>query len=143
MILKILLAFFTLAFPYYALAFENSTAVKVTPLLKTTTSWDGKTLEYPSGEAQITGLSIEIAPGTELGWHEHPVPSFGVIMQGTLDVRLQNGQVRRLQAGDAIAEVVNTLHNSKNVGKDSVKIIVFYAGTTDSALTIPHPEIGN
>ncbi len=122
---------------------DNAAAVKVVPLLKTAQSWDGKALEYPQGQAQITGLIIEIAPGGETGWHEHPVPSFGVILQGTLEVRLQNGQTKRLQAGEALAEVVNTLHNGKNVGKEPVKIAVFYAGNTESVLTIAHPEISD
>ncbi len=140
--LKILSLIGIMALSFQAFALDNSAAVKVIPLLKTTTSWDGKPLEYPHGQAQISGLMVEIAPGGETGWHEHPVPSFGIILQGTLEVRLDNGQIKRLQAGEALAEVVNTLHNGKNVGNEPVKIAVFYAGTTDSVLTIAHPEFG-
>lgn len=138
--LKILALIWAMTLPLTALALDNSAAVKVTPLLKTTTSWDGKPLVYPSGDAQITGLLVEIAPGGETGWHEHPVPSFGLILQGTLEVTLDNGQVKTLQAGEALAEVVSTLHNGRNKGKQPVKLVVFYAGTTDSVLTIAHPE---
>jgi quercetin dioxygenase-like cupin family protein len=141
--LKTLLVAFAIALPFNTFALDNSPAVKITPLLKTTSSWDGKALEYPQGEAQITGLMVEIAPGGETGWHEHPIPSFGIILQGTLEITLQNGQLKRLQAGEALAEVVNTLHNGKNIGKEPVKIAVFYTGTTDSVLTIAHPEIKN
>lgn len=49
-------------------AIETSEAVKVTPVLKTSQSWDGALLNYPQGQAEITGVRIEIAPGGETGW---------------------------------------------------------------------------
>lgn len=120
-----------------AYALEAGTGVKVTPLLKTSTSWDGKPIVYPKGAAEITGLIVEIAPGAQTGWHLHPVPSFGLILQGTLEVKLKDGRVKRLHQGEAVAEVVDTLHNGRNVGDDAVKIAVFYAGVRDEPLTAP------
>lgn len=119
-----------------AQAIESSSAVKVTPLLKTTSSWDGRALVYPTGQAEVTGIMVEIAPGGETGWHLHPVPSFGWMLQGSLDVSLKDGQIKHLHAGDALAEVVDTLHNGRNVGDEPVKIIVFYAGAVGAAVTI-------
>lgn len=49
-------------------AIETSEAVKVTPVLKTSRSWDGALLKYPQGQAEITDVRIEIAPGGETGW---------------------------------------------------------------------------
>lgn len=119
-----------------AFALEKSAAVKVTTLLQTTTSWDGKPLAYPAGQAEITGMMIEIAPGGETGWHLHPVPSFGMIIEGELEVQLKDGAVKRLKPGEALAEVVDTLHNGRNVGAVPVKLVVFYAGSTDRVLTV-------
>lgn len=119
-----------------AQAIESSSAVKVTPLLKTTSSWDGRALVYPTGQAEVTGIMMEIAPGGETGWHLHPVPSFGWMLQGSLDVSLKDGQIKHLHAGDALAEVVDTLHNGRNVGDEPVKIIVFYAGAVGAAVTV-------
>ena len=133
--------FFTLAallLPLAASALDASATVTVTPLLKSTSSWDGKPIVYPSGSAEVTGLLIEIAPGAETGWHEHPVPSFAYILSGTLEVTQQNGEVKRLKAGEALAEVVNTLHNGRAVGDEPVKLVVFYAGAVGTPLTIKH-----
>ncbi|HEY6529897.1 MAG TPA: cupin domain-containing protein [Cellvibrionaceae bacterium] len=118
---------------------EASTGVKVTPLLKTQTSWDGKALEYPKGTAQITGMIVEIAPGGETGWHLHAVPSFGMLLEGELEVTLKNGARKIIKKGEALAEVVNTLHNGRTIGTTPVKILVFYAGTTDSKITEKEP----
>ena len=117
-------------------AFEPAEAIKVETILKTETSWDGQPLAYPEGQAEITGMMIEIAPGAETGWHSHPVPSFGILLEGELEVTLVNGQKKLIKTGDAIAEVVNTVHNGRNVGEGPVKILVFYAGAKDLPVTV-------
>ncbi|MBD2653483.1 cupin domain-containing protein [Synechocystis sp. FACHB-383] len=117
-------------------AFEPAETIKVNTILKTETSWDGQPLTYPEGQAEITGMIIELAPGAETGWHSHPVPSFGVLMEGELEVTLLDGQKKLIKAGEAIAEVVNTVHNGRNVGDSPVKILVFYAGATDLPITV-------
>lgn len=136
---RIICAACLLWFPFGAFALEETAAVKVTPVLKTEKSWDGKALAYPAGNAEITGLMVEIAPGAETGWHLHPVPSFGVILEGTLEVTLKDGRAKRFQPRDAIAEVVDTLHNGRNVGTTPVKIMVFYAGAAGKPLTVKEP----
>ena len=79
-------------------------------------------------------MSIEIAPGAETGWHRHPVPSFAVILQGTLEVKLKDGRVKRLQAGEALIEVVNTDHIGRNICDIPVKLVLFFAGVVGRAL---------
>jgi len=119
-----------------AFALDQSAAVKVSKLMQTSSSWNGTALAYPGGQAEVTALLVEIAPGGETGWHQHPVPSFGYILEGELDVSLKDGSVKHLVAGQALAEVVNTLHNGRNVGKGPLKLVVFYAGATGSTLTV-------
>jgi quercetin dioxygenase-like cupin family protein len=119
-----------------ARALDPSADVRATPLLKTTTSWNGQALAYPSGPAEVTGLLIEIAPGAETGWHLHPVASLAMVLEGELEVRLESGEVKRVKAGDAFAEVVNTLHNGRNVGSTPVKLVVFYTGAVGQQLTV-------
>jgi quercetin dioxygenase-like cupin family protein len=116
---------------------DKAPAVTSTQLIKTTTTWDGKDIHYPTGEkAQVTALMVEIPVNGETGWHHHPVPSFAMIVQGTLDVMLKDGSVNHLKAGDPLVEVVDTAHNGRNTGDVPVKIMVFYAGTINSTLTI-------
>jgi quercetin dioxygenase-like cupin family protein len=124
-----------LVFPGGALALDVTPTIKVTPLVKGTTSWNGRPLAYPQGQAEISGMVIEIAPGAETGWHGHPVPSFGVVLEGTLEVTLKDGQKKRVGPGEGLIEVVDTLHNGRNVGAQPVKLIVFYAGAVGKALT--------
>lgn len=133
------LAVLALALPVPAFALDAATAIKVTPLLKTAESWNGAPLAYPQGQAEITGITVEIAPGGETGWHLHPVPSFGFMLEGTLEVTLSDGRVKRLHAGDALAEVVDTAHNGRNAGDGPVRLVVFYAGAKGTPLTVAQP----
>ena len=125
-----------LFFPTWALALDKSQSVQVETLLKTTQSWDGKAIVLPKDQTEITALQIEIAPGGETGWHQHPVPSFAMVLEGSLEVQLKNGTKKTFQAGEAFAEVVDTLHNGHNFGKAPVKLIVFYTGIVGKPLTI-------
>src|SRR5690606_38970998 len=105
-----------------AYAIEETSAVNVSTILKTQTTWDGKPIAYPAGTAEVTGMMIEIAVGGETGWHTHPVPSFAVVVEGELEVHLMSGKVKKLRAGDALAEVVDTAHNGRNAGSTPVKL---------------------
>lgn len=122
-----------------AFALDNTASVKVTPLLKSTTSWDGAPLVYPAGTAEVSSLIIEIAPGAETGWHKHPVPSFALVLEGALEVRLKDGRSKRVTAGQTLYEVVDTWHNGRNVGEGTLKLLVTYAGTQGQTLTIRPP----
>jgi quercetin dioxygenase-like cupin family protein len=119
-----------------AFAIDQSTDVKATTILKAQTSWDGNPIVYPKGKPEVTGMIVEVAPGGETGWHLHPVNSFAVLLEGELEITLKNGASKRLKAGDAFAEVANTLHNGRNVGTVPAKIVVFYVGEVGQTLSI-------
>lgn len=130
-----------LCLPLTVRALDNSAAVKVTPLLKTTSSWDGKALVYPEGAAEVTSLIVEIAADGQTGWHEHPVPSFAYVMEGTLEVTRKTGETKVLHVGDVLPEVVGTLHNGRALEGKPVKLLVMYTGAAGKPLTIAHPEL--
>ena len=126
--------------PVVALAVEENSAVKVTVLLKTTSGWDGEQIVYPEGQAEMTALLIEIAPGESTGWHRHPVPSFAFLLDGTLEITLADGRLKRMQPGEALSEVSDTMHIGRALSKTPVKIVVFYAGSVGKALTVTQPD---
>lgn len=119
--------------PAYCL--DPAPGVRSTLGLRTDSSWDGKQIEYPKGQAEVTGMLIEVDPGQETGWHRHSVPSFAMVIEGELEVTLQDGRKKLLKAGDLLAEVVDVVHTGKNVGSGVVKLVVFYAGAKGMTLT--------
>ena len=122
-----------------ALSSEFRDGVQVQELLSTTQTWDGASIQYPSGTAKVTGAIITLPPGAETGWHLHPIPCFALILEGDLVVELKDGRTKKLKAGDTFAEVIGTPHNGKNMGKVPLKIAVFYAGNTELKNTILCP----
>ena len=116
-------------------------AVTSRMILKTTRAWDGTPIVYPQGTAEVTGIIVTLAPGAQTGWHAHPVPSFGMVLEGELEVELQDGRRLTLKAGDGLAEVFERAHNGRNTGSVPMKVLVFYAGVTEKALTqmLPAP----
>ena len=115
----------------------NHVSISVKELVRTSKSWDGKSLvPYPQGQPEITILRISIPAGARLETHSHPVINAGVLMSGQLTVKTMDGKVLRLKAGDPIVEVVNTPHYGINEGTVPAEIVVFYAGIVGQAVTV-------
>ncbi len=116
---------------------QDSSGVTVAVLAKSGSSWDGTPLPaYPSGKPEITILRITIPPGVALPLHQHPVINAGVLLSGELTVVTEDDKTMVLKPGDALVEVVKKWHYGKATGKDPAVILVFYAGTFDSPITV-------
>ena len=115
----------------------ESLGIKIERLAHSTRQWDGALLpDYPQGQPEIKILRIKIPAGVTLPWHYHPVINAAVILDGTLELHLQNGTKKIYESGDALIEVVNTLHSGKAIGDIDVDLIVFYAGGKGQQTTI-------
>jgi quercetin dioxygenase-like cupin family protein len=97
--------------------------VKVTPLLKTTTTITGQKITYPAGTPQVTALSVEIPPGVDVGWHQHPNIRYVYVIEGTLTIEWENGTRKEFPAGSFFVEAVNTPHHGMNLGATPVRVL--------------------
>jgi quercetin dioxygenase-like cupin family protein len=112
----------------------------VTTLGRATTNALGQPIEYPrNGTPEVTALLIEMAPGEQTGWHEHPVPLLGYVLSGEITVTMASGEKRTVRAGELSLEAVNVLHNGVNEGRVPVKILVFVVGKKNEPFTIEPP----
>ncbi len=137
----ILCLIFVLTAQGWALEGRGLKGVKVVKLVQTTRSWNGASLPgYPKGKPEITILKITIGPHVRLPLHKHPVINAGVLLKGKLTVITERGKKLKLKAGDPIVEVVNTWHYGINEGNQPAVIVVFYAGTPGTPLTIIRKE---
>lgn len=111
--------------------------VTVQELANSTKEWDGENLpSYPSGQPEVTVLRIKIPAGVTLPWHYHPVINAAVILEGTLELYLKNGVTKKYGPGDALIEVVNTIHAGKALGSTDVDLVAFYAGEKGVPTTV-------
>ncbi len=121
-----------------ATALADATGLTAQTLLDTVTTGDGKPLKYPDGQARISALLVELAPGGETGLHRHPMPVVGYIVSGEVTVSAQGLPDRVFKAGDAFVETI-VWHNGRNLGKDPVKILAIYLGA-DGQKRVEKPQ---
>jgi quercetin dioxygenase-like cupin family protein len=116
-------------------------AIKVEPLLVSSSTANGAPIVYPrTDRPEVRILQIEVPPGAETGWHRHPSPCYGYVISGSLTVELEDGTKMTYKAGQALAEVVNTLHNGKNTGAETAKLIMVVTGEKGSPTAVAEPK---
>ena len=114
-----------------------NTSVRSSVLLKTDTTTTGQKLSACfSNPSEITGLKVRIPPSQETGWQKHTVPGVAYVIKGKLTVDIDNGKSFEFAQGQSFAEVVDTYHNGKNKGSDTVELIAFFIGPKDTTITI-------
>lgn len=115
---------------YYAgSASARTKAISLQPLLKTEKTISGQTIAYPqNAPAQITAAVVTLAPGAQTGWHTHPVPLFGYVLEGEIRVDYGNNTIRTYRAGDALIEAIDQPHDGHNRGSVPAKILSVFIG---------------
>lgn len=112
-----------------AITADYNSGVSAKVLVKTMLTGNGQKITYPlTDRAEVTAMTVDLAPGAETGWHKHPMPVYAYVVSGSLSVELEDGKKLSFTTGDAIVEVVNTMHNGRNSGTVPVKLAVFYLG---------------
>jgi len=111
--------------------------ISVTTLSKASQSWNGSLLPaYQAGQPEVTILRIVIQPGVSLAWHKHPIINAGIVLNGQIRVESEQGEVKEFKQGETIIELVNHWHHGGNNGTEPAELIVFYAGTVGTPLSI-------
>jgi quercetin dioxygenase-like cupin family protein len=105
-------------------------------LFRTSKSWDGAELpDYPVGKPELVAMRYVFAPGQSLGWHHHDVMNFGVVEQGELTIVSADGREKTVCQGDAVVEMVGTVHHGENRGRIPVVLDMFYLLKEGQALS--------
>lgn len=124
----------------FAWAADYDAAVKAKLITKTELTGNGERIKYPTfATPEVSALEVDIAVGAETGWHKHPVPVYGYVLAGQLQVDMEGGKSLTFKPGDAIIEVVDAWHNGRNVGCEPVRMAVFYLGGKDVANVVKSP----
>ena len=111
--------------------------VTIKELVNSTKEWDGQPLPaYPASPPEIKVLRIKIPAGVTLPWHYHPVINAAVILKGRLELYSKDGMTKAFGPGEALIEVVNTVHAGKALGSEDVDLVVFYAGSQGQPTTV-------
>ena len=65
----------------------------------------------------------------------------GILVQGELTIVSLDGKEKVVHEGEAVVEMVNTIHHGENRGTKPVILYMFYLSQKDLPLAVHHPEI--
>ena len=121
---------------------ETTKQVETTELIRTSQSWDGAQLpDYPQGRPELVVRKYVFPAGQKLGWHHHPVMNYGVLVQGELTIIAKDGAEKIVRAGEAVVEMVGTVHHGENRGTQPAILYMFYLSQEGLPLSVPNPEM--
>lgn len=115
---------------------QYNKGVVLEPVLKTDTTSIGQKIVYPNfANDEVSIVKVTVPPGKSTGWHKHVFPVFAYVLQGTLTVEVENRKAMQFAANSSFSEVLNTLHNGVNNGKEDVILIAFFMGEKGKPLS--------
>ena len=116
---------------------QYNKGVVLETVLKTDTTSIGQKIFYPSFQNdEVSIVKVTIPSGKSTGWHKHNFPVFAYVLQGALTVEIENRKSLQFQQNSSFSEVINTLHNGINNGKEDVILIAFFMGEKDKPLSV-------
>ena len=116
--------------------------VESTELIRTSKSWDGVDLpDYFQGRPELVAVKYVFPAGQKLGWHHHVAMNYGVLVQGELTIIGLDGKTKVVHEGEAVVEMVGTVHHGENRGTKDCILYMFYLSQKDLPLAVQHPEI--
>ena len=122
--------------------YDDAKEIEIIDLARTSQSWDGVDLpNYPAGKPELVVRRYVFPRGSKLGWHHHPVMNYGILQQGELTIIGLNGEEKTVKAGEAVVEMVGTIHHGENRGDKTVVLDMFYISQKGTPIAVQHPEI--
>ena len=113
--------------------------ITTTELLHSSASWDGIALpDYPSGKPELVVKRLVFPIGAKTGWHHHNVINYGIVEQGELTIVCEDGNERTFHQGEALIEVIGTVHRGENRGTQPVVLNMFYVSAAGLTITEQH-----
>lgn len=81
-------------------------------------------LSIPGREA-VTALA-ELDPGAQSGRHTHPGEEIAYIAQGPVVLEVEGKPARTMQTGEAVTIPSGAIHNVRNTGSATAKVVANY-----------------
>lgn len=121
------LLFVTTAVSLSSAAMAQAPAGALAPVVPQTPGFTSK----PVLVAPITGvegkevvlISVTLEPGASSPAHTHPGDCYGTVLEGTIELRVEGKEPRRLSAGESYSTLANPVHQFTNVGDKPVRLI--------------------
>ena len=122
--------------------YDNAASVLKLELKRTSQSWDGAPLpDYLKGKPELVVMRYIFPVGSKLPWHHHPVINYGILHQVELTIIGVDGKKKVVHTGEAIVEMVGSVHYGMNTGDKPVVLDMFYLSLEGMPFAVQHPDI--
>jgi quercetin dioxygenase-like cupin family protein len=110
---------------------DGHSSVKVTALMRQPLP------EHPGKEGVL--VAVEFAPGHADAPHRHPGHSFVYVLEGSVEMQMEGGELQTLKPGDTFYENPKHTHTvGRNVSKTQpAKLLVFFVADQKAPLVQP------
>ena len=94
-------------------------------------------MDMPGKAGQV--LTVEFAPGEVSAPHRHNAHTFVYVLEGSVIMQVQGGEVKTLTAGQTFYENPDDIHTVANNASDTepAKILVFFIKDSDAPASMP------
>jgi quercetin dioxygenase-like cupin family protein len=121
----------------YSAKSQYNKGVILEPVLKTDTTSIGQKIIYPQfANNEVSIVKVIIPPRKSTGWHKHTFPVFAYVVQGTLTIEMEKNKTLQFSQNSSFSEVINTMHNGVNNGKEDLILIAFFMGEKGKPLSV-------
>lgn len=112
--------------------------LRLTPLVRTTKTWTGESIEFPLLANQLTVNATESPPGAVTERHIHPPTQFIYVIGGVFTVQAEGANTANFTAGQALVETTRP-HFGGNRANTVQRYVAVFAGEAGVPLTVPRP----
>jgi quercetin dioxygenase-like cupin family protein len=92
-------------------------------------------VSVPGREAVVA--NVELGPGVTAGRHTHPGDEISYVLEGEGELLVDGEDPRKVKAGDAFIIPAGTIHDARNTGTTSMKLLGVYVVEKGKPLATP------
>lgn len=88
----------------------------------------GRPVQFPAGPGELETHLVEVGAGAEVGRHQHPGPCAMYVLEGQIEIVLDDGTRRTYDAGQAFVEDAGVWVNNRNPGDQPARFLAVVSG---------------
>lgn len=92
-------------------------------------------ISVPNREAVVA--QVELAPGATAGRHTHPGDEISYFLEGEGELLIDGEPPRKVKAGEAVVIPAGKVHDARNTGSGTTKLIGVYVVEKGQPLATP------
>ncbi len=91
---------------------------------------------------EVVLIAVTLEPGASSPLHTHPGDCYGSVIEGSIELRVDGKEPRRISAGESYATLASPAHQFVNVGDKPVRLLNTLVVEKGKPRTVTVPAVG-